>query len=137
MHSDHHMVSLISHAFSLLLNVVIFKWDGGCLFCLIMYVLTALYSSNKWEFNQSLKCLISDYKIYFLYTFFYLSEMLFIVFFFLIFNQGLFSLLQNRKVALESAGQELTPILLLAPIQIGRWLNFYHNHVEPVSHLFR
>ena len=51
--------------------------------------------------------------------------------------QGLFSLLRDRKTALEAAGEEVTPTLLLAPIQIARWLQFYDNQVEPVQGLLR
>ncbi|KAK7466640.1 hypothetical protein BaRGS_00037248, partial [Batillaria attramentaria] len=50
---------------------------------------------------------------------------------------GLFSLLRDRKAALESDGREVTPVLLLAPIQLARWLHFYHDHVEPVKPMFR
>ncbi|KAL8603885.1 hypothetical protein ACOMHN_049703 [Nucella lapillus] len=52
-------------------------------------------------------------------------------------HMGLFSLLLDRKEALEAAGEEVTPVLLLAPIQIARWLHFYDNQVEPVQHLFQ
>ena len=51
--------------------------------------------------------------------------------------QGLFSLLRDRKAVLEAAGEEVTPTLLLAPIQIARWLQFYDNQVEPVQGLLR
>ncbi|XP_070185734.1 zinc phosphodiesterase ELAC protein 2-like [Littorina saxatilis] len=52
-------------------------------------------------------------------------------------HMGLFSLLRDRKAALEAAGKEVTPALLLAPFQIARWLQFYHNQVEPIQGLFR
>lgn len=52
-------------------------------------------------------------------------------------HMGLFSLLRDRKAALELSGGEVTPALLLAPVQITRWLHFYHEQVEPVKHLFR
>ncbi|XP_076460612.1 zinc phosphodiesterase ELAC protein 2-like [Babylonia areolata] len=52
-------------------------------------------------------------------------------------HMGLFSLLRDRKEALEAAGEEVRPTLLLAPIQIARWLRFYDSQVEPVQHLFK
>ncbi|PVD38133.1 hypothetical protein C0Q70_00744 [Pomacea canaliculata] len=52
-------------------------------------------------------------------------------------HMGLFSLLRDRQAALDASKQEMTPTLLLAPIQLARWLRFYDEHVEPIKSLFR
>lgn len=57
--------------------------------------------------------------------------------YFIFIFQGLFSLLRDRQAALDASKQEMTPTLLLAPIQLARWLRFYDEHVEPIKSLFR
>ncbi|KAL5019028.1 hypothetical protein ScPMuIL_004750 [Solemya velum] len=50
---------------------------------------------------------------------------------------GLFGVLSERQRALAKSGKPLTPILLLAPIQLNRWLQFYSTHIEVLKEHIR
>ncbi|GFO38064.1 Zinc phosphodiesterase elac protein 2, partial [Plakobranchus ocellatus] len=50
---------------------------------------------------------------------------------------GLFSLLKERAKAFAVVDAPFTPVLLMAPIQMRRWLKFYHQELESVTHLLR
>uniref|UniRef100_A0A0B7BCI8 Zinc phosphodiesterase ELAC protein 2 n=2 Tax=Arion vulgaris TaxID=1028688 RepID=A0A0B7BCI8_9EUPU len=50
---------------------------------------------------------------------------------------GVFSILKERKLAFDEKNEPLTPALLIAPIQMRRWLKFYHTELKPITHLFR
>ncbi|XP_041363952.1 zinc phosphodiesterase ELAC protein 2-like [Gigantopelta aegis] len=45
-------------------------------------------------------------------------------------HMGLFSLVAERKRALQAAGLPFTPLHLLAPVQISKWLKFYGSQVQ-------
>ncbi|CAG5129751.1 unnamed protein product [Candidula unifasciata] len=50
---------------------------------------------------------------------------------------GLFSLMKERKIAFDESDKPFVPLLLIAPIQMRRWMRFYHQEMEKVTHLFR
>lgn len=50
---------------------------------------------------------------------------------------GLFTLLKERRNAFAVDNMPFTPVLLMAPIQMRRWLRFYHNEMESLTHLLR
>ncbi|XP_064601279.1 zinc phosphodiesterase ELAC protein 2-like [Liolophura sinensis] len=43
---------------------------------------------------------------------------------------GMFGVLEARKEVLEARGKPHTPVLLLAPIQMTRWLKFYSQQIK-------
>lgn len=50
---------------------------------------------------------------------------------------GLFGLLRDRAKAMEKNGETPSPVLLLSPIQINRWLHFYAKNIEDIQHLIQ
>ncbi|RUS77424.1 hypothetical protein EGW08_014802 [Elysia chlorotica] len=50
---------------------------------------------------------------------------------------GLFTLLKEREKAFAVDNKPFTPVLLMAPIQMRRWLKFYHQEMEGLSHMLR
>ncbi|XP_005097731.1 ribonuclease Z, mitochondrial [Aplysia californica] len=50
---------------------------------------------------------------------------------------GLFSLLKERKRAFDEKKLPHSSAIVMAPIQMRRWLRFYDQELEPVNHLFR
>ncbi|CAL1538856.1 unnamed protein product [Lymnaea stagnalis] len=50
---------------------------------------------------------------------------------------GLITLLKERQKAFEEKQKAFSPALLIAPIQMRRWLKFYHTEFEPVTSLLR
>ncbi|XP_059149294.1 ribonuclease Z, mitochondrial-like [Physella acuta] len=50
---------------------------------------------------------------------------------------GLFSLVKERKLAFDEKEIPFVPVLLISPIQMKRWLKFYHTEQEPIISLFR
>ncbi|GFS03789.1 zinc phosphodiesterase ELAC protein 2 [Elysia marginata] len=50
---------------------------------------------------------------------------------------GLFTLLKERKNAFAVDNIPFSPVFLLSPIQMRRWLRFYHHEMESLSHLLR
>ncbi|KAH9502503.1 hypothetical protein Btru_068854 [Bulinus truncatus] len=50
---------------------------------------------------------------------------------------GLISLLKERKNAFTAKDRSFSPILLIAPIQMKRWLKFYHTELENITSLIR
>lgn len=47
-------------------------------------------------------------------------------------HTGLIQLLLERERALNSLGKALSPVYLIAPIQIMSWLNQYHDHCQQI-----
>lgn len=50
---------------------------------------------------------------------------------------GLITLLKERQKAFEEKQKSFSPALLIAPVQMKRWLKFYHTEFEPVTSLLR
>ncbi|KAG1929992.1 zinc phosphodiesterase ELAC protein 2 [Pimephales promelas] len=47
-------------------------------------------------------------------------------------HTGLIQLLLERERALTSLGEALSPVFLIAPVQIMTWLNQYHDHCQQI-----
>lgn len=48
-------------------------------------------------------------------------------------HMGLFGILLDRAKVMSKNGEIPSPVLLLSPIQINRWLNFYANNIEDIQ----
>ena len=83
--------------------------------CYAKVILTIMVSNYTWYKNISSQSFLPSFFKFFSFIF-----------------QGLFGILRDRAKIMEKNGEVPNPILLLSPIQINRWLNFYAKNIEDI-----